>query len=59
MLQVGRLLASVYPKIDPSMPIFERAHAFQVKKGTLEALPVDTRLIFDAIGTQPLILLVS
>ena len=56
MLQVGRLLASVYPKIDPSVPIFERAHAFQ---STLEALPIDTRIIFDAIGTQPLILLVS
>jgi hypothetical protein len=34
------------------MPIFERAHAFQVKTGALEALPVDTRLMFDAIGIQ-------
>jgi hypothetical protein len=51
-VQVGCLLASVYPKIEPSMPVFERAHAFQVIKNPLEPLPVDTHLILDAIGTQ-------
>jgi hypothetical protein len=51
-VQPGCLLASVYPKIEPSMPVFERAHAFQVVKSALEPLPADTRLIFDAIGTQ-------
>ena len=39
-IQVGRLYASVYPKVEPTMPIHERA------------LPVDTRLILEAIGTQ-------
>jgi hypothetical protein len=51
-IQVGRLYASVYPKVDPTMPIHERAHAFQVIKSVLESLPVDTRLILEAIGTQ-------
>ena len=51
-IQVGRLYASVYPKVEPTMPIHERAHAFQVIKSTLKSLPVDTRLILEAIGTQ-------
>jgi hypothetical protein len=41
-IQVGHLSASVYPKIDSNMPIFERAHAFQVVKNALEPLPIDT-----------------
>ena len=51
-IQVGRLSASVYPKIEPSMPVFECAHAFQLVKSALETLPVDTRLILNALGTQ-------
>jgi hypothetical protein len=53
-IQVGCLLACVYPKIEPSMPVFEHAHAFQVAKSALKALSVDTRLIFEAMGS-PLI----
>ena len=34
-IQVGRLYASVYPKVEPMMPIHERAHAFQVIKSAL------------------------
>jgi hypothetical protein len=34
------------------MPVFERAHAFQVVKSALKPLPVDTHLILHAIGTQ-------
>jgi hypothetical protein len=52
LVQIGRFSASLYPKIEPSMPVFERAHAFQVAKSTLEALPADTRLLLDAIGNQ-------
>jgi hypothetical protein len=52
-IQVGCLSASVYPKIEPSMPVFECVHAFQVITSALEPLPpVDTRLILDALGTQ-------
>jgi hypothetical protein len=51
-IQVGCLSASVYPKIDSKMPIFECAHAFQVVKNALEPLPIDTCIILDAIGMQ-------
>jgi hypothetical protein len=51
-IQVGRLSTSVYPKIEPNMPVFECVHAFQLVKSALETLPVDTRLILDALGTQ-------
>jgi hypothetical protein len=51
-IQVGCLSASVYPKIDSNMPIFERVHAFQVVKNALKPLPIDTHIILDAIGTQ-------
>jgi hypothetical protein len=51
-VHVGHLFASLYPKIKPSMPVFERAHAFQVSKSALKALPVDTHLLLNAMGTQ-------
>jgi hypothetical protein len=51
-IQVGRLYASVYPKVEPTMPIHERAHTFQVIKSALESLPLDTCLILEAIGMQ-------
>jgi hypothetical protein len=51
-IQVGCTYASVYPNVEPTMPIHERAHAFQVIKSALEALPIDTCLILEAIGAQ-------
>jgi hypothetical protein len=51
-IQVGHLSASVYPKIDSNMHIFERAHAFQVVKNALEPLPINTCIILAVIGTQ-------
>jgi hypothetical protein len=51
-IQVGRLSASAYPKIDSNMPIFENAHAFQVVKNVLEPLSIDTHIILDGIGMQ-------
>ena len=52
VVQVGRLQVSLYPVVDPSMPVFERAHAFQVAKSALEVLPIDKRQILDALGAQ-------
>ena len=52
VVQVGRLQVSLYPVIEPSMPVFERAHAFQVAKSALETLPIDKRQILDALGAQ-------
>jgi len=34
------------------MPVFQRTHAFQVNKSALEPLPIDTRMILDALGAQ-------
>jgi hypothetical protein len=51
-IQAGRLSVSLYPKVKPRMPVFERAHAFQVAKSTLEALNTDTCLILEAMGAQ-------
>jgi hypothetical protein len=51
-IQVGRTYASVYPKVELTMPIHERAHTFQVIKSALKALPMNTRLILKAIGMQ-------
>jgi hypothetical protein len=39
-------------KINSGMHVFEHVHAFQVVKSALKPLPVNTRLILDAIGTQ-------
>ncbi len=49
---VGRMSIKLYIKITPSMPVYERAHAFQVNKATLKDLPTDQRLIIDAFGSQ-------
>jgi hypothetical protein len=51
-IQVGRYQAAVYVKLNPSWANHERAHAYQVVKSTLEPLPVDMRLILDAMGAQ-------
>ena len=51
-IQVGHYSANVYPKIDATMPIFERAHAFQVARSAIELLPIDTSVLLDALGTQ-------
>jgi hypothetical protein len=39
-------------KIEPGMPNFERAHAFQVIKSALKPLPIDMHHILDAIEIQ-------
>ena len=51
-VSVGRMNVKLYPKITPSMPVYERAHAFQVNKATLKDLPTDLQLIIDAFGSQ-------
>ena len=52
VVQVRRLQVSLYPVVDPSMSVFERAHAFQVAKSALKELPIDKRQILDALGAQ-------
>ncbi len=49
---VGRMSVKLYPKITPSMPVYERAHAFQVIKAVLKDLSTNLRLIIDNFGSQ-------
>jgi hypothetical protein len=51
-IQVRRMSTIVYPKIEPTMPIHELVHVYQVIKSALKSLPVDMRLILEAIGMQ-------
>jgi hypothetical protein len=51
-VQVGHYLVNVYPKVEPSMPVYERTHAFQVACTALEPLPVNRCLILDVLGAQ-------
>lgn len=49
---IGRHFATLYPVIDPSMPVYERAHAFQVNKTAIMELPVDLSMKLNALGSQ-------
>jgi hypothetical protein len=51
-ITVGRHSASCYPKVEAKMPVHKRAFAYQVAKSALESLPVDIRLIIEAMATQ-------
>jgi hypothetical protein len=49
---VGCHSTNVYPKVEATMPVYERAFAYQVAKSTLESLPINIRLIIKAMATQ-------
>ncbi len=49
-IQVGWMSASMYPRVEPMMPIHELAHMYQVIKSMLESLPVNMCLILEAVG---------
>jgi hypothetical protein len=49
---VGTVTAKVYPKILPTIAIFEIAHAYQVNKTSLASLQADLYLVSDAFGGQ-------
>jgi len=51
-VMVGRHSTTCYPKVEAKMPVHERAFAYQVAKSALESLPVDFRLIIEAMATQ-------
>jgi hypothetical protein len=46
------MTAKVYPKIFPTMAVFEHAHVFQVNKTALTNLQANLHLVFDAFGRQ-------
>ncbi len=50
---VGRSSIKLYPRLTASMPVYERAHAFQVNKTALtNARGVEISQILDAFGAQ-------
>ncbi len=51
-ITVRRVTTKVYPKITPTMQIFDCAHAWQINKTALYNLPADFKLIIDAFGAQ-------
>jgi hypothetical protein len=51
-IHVGSVTAKMYPKILPTMAVFERVHTFQVNKTALTNLQANLRLVFDGFGGQ-------
>ena len=50
---VGRISVKLYLRITARMPVYERAHAFQVNKTALSnLLGTDFGLVLDAFGMQ-------
>jgi hypothetical protein len=51
-IHVSSVTAKVYPKILPTIPVFELADAFQVNKTALTNLQANLLLVFDTFGSQ-------
>ena len=51
-VMVGRHSTNCYPKVEATMLVHKRAFAYQVAKSALESLPVNIRLIIEAMATQ-------
>ncbi len=50
---VGRSTCKLYPKLTSLMPVYERAHTFQVNKTALNnARGVEISQVLDALGGQ-------
>ena len=51
-VMVGRHSTNCYPKVEAKLPVHERVFAYQVTKSALESLPVNIRLIIEAMVMQ-------
>jgi hypothetical protein len=51
-VMVGCHSTNVYPKVEAKMPIYEHTFTYQVAKSALKSLPIDIRLIIEAMATQ-------
>ena len=51
-VSVGRFTINLYPVVDRTMSVQERAHAFQINKTALLSLALDLRVMLDALGAQ-------
>ena len=51
-VSVGRFTVNLYPIVNATMTVQERAHAFQINKAALLSLAIDLRAMLDALGAQ-------
>ena len=51
-VQVGKISMMMYPKIDASMPIWERAHAFHLNRSACASSNADQNTQLEALGSQ-------
>ena len=49
---IGSYTVNLYPVVDETMEVHERAHAFHVNKAALSLQTIPTRLQLDALGNQ-------
>ena len=49
---VSSFTVNLYPVVDETMAVHERAHAFHVNKATLASQPIPIQLQLDALGNQ-------
>ena len=49
---VGKHQARLYPTIDSTMPVHERAHAFHINLTAIKNVPGDLSVQLDAFGAQ-------
>jgi hypothetical protein len=51
-VSVGHTTMNLYPVIDTTMLVHERAHAFQINKTALSSQALNLRVMLDALGAQ-------
>ena len=51
-VSVGRTTVNLYPVVDTTMQVHERAHAFQINKTALASQAIELRVMLDALGAQ-------
>ena len=49
---IGSYTVNLYPVVDETMEVHERAHAFHVNKAALSLQTIPTQLQLDALGNQ-------
>ena len=51
-VSVGRFTVNLYPIVNATMTVQERAHAFQINKAALLSIAIDLHAMLDALGAQ-------
>jgi hypothetical protein len=51
-VQIDKMTIKLYPVVDSTMKLPERAHAFQINKTALAAPGIDRRVMIDTLGAQ-------